>query len=49
MKHMVEFNYPLEIFFFFLLSKKLYLNFVLRINESVKKRKNIIEWYLSTE
>ena len=44
MKYTIEFNYSLEdFFFFFWLSKKLYLNFVLRINESVKKRKNIIE------
>ena len=42
MKYTIEFNYSLEDFFFWL-SKKLYLNFVLRINESVKKRKNIIE------
>lgn len=42
MKQMVEFNYPLEDFFFWL-SKKLYLNFVLRENESVKKRENVIE------
>ena len=36
MKHMVEFNYCLENKFF-LLRKKLYLNFGIRVDESVKK------------